>query len=82
MVMVYIDPEFQKLFSKIMDVVLKEKIIKQINKLKENPEVGKPMRFGRKGSRELYISPFRLSYVHNREEDCIMILDLFHKDMQ
>jgi len=36
--------DFQRKFSKIKDSSLKEKIIKQIKKIKENPEIGKPMK--------------------------------------
>ena len=82
MVTVEFDSSFKKLFSKIKDAVLKEKIIKQIAKLKDNPELGKPMRYTRKGTRELYISPFRLSYFYVAEEQKIVILDLYHKDEQ
>ena len=80
MVTVDFDPSFQKIFSKIKDPVLKEKIIKQIIKLKENPELGKPMRYIRKNSRELHIPPFRLSYIFHADK--IIILDLYHKDEQ
>lgn len=82
MVKVDFEQDFQKLFSKIKDPVLKDKIIKQVVKLKDNPELGKPMRYLRKGTRELYISPFRLSYLYIKEEDKILILDLYHKDEQ
>ncbi len=82
MVTAEFDPSFQKTFSKIKDPVLKEKIIKQIGKLKENPELGKPMRYTRKGTRELYIPPFRLSYLYAKEEGNVVILDLYHKDEQ
>lgn len=82
MVTVEFDLAFQKLFSKIKDPALKEKIIKQVAKLKENPELGKPMRYTRKGTRELYTSPFRLSYIYAKENDKIIILDLYHKDEQ
>jgi len=51
-------------------------------KLKMNPELGKPMRYSRKGTREVYISPFRLSYFYLKEEDKLIILDLYHKDKQ
>lgn len=66
MVVVKFDPHFQKLFSKIKDPPLKEKIIKQIAKLKETPEMGKPTQYTRKGTRELYIAPFRLSCIQER----------------
>jgi len=82
MVKVEFDLSFQKIFSKIKDPVLKEKIIKQVVKLKENPVLGKPMMHNRKGTRELYISPFRLSYLYLKEEDRILMLDLYHKDEQ
>jgi len=76
------DENFQRVFSKIKDNSLKEKIIKQLTKIKENPEVGKPMRYSRKGTREIYISPFRLSYSYLKEENKMIILDLYHKKEQ
>ncbi len=80
MVNVYFDEQFKTTFSKIKDKSLKQKIIKQLSKIKENPEVGKPMRYTRKGTRELYIKPFRLSYAYI--EDKIIILNLYHKKKQ
>lgn len=71
---------FKKKFSKIKDRLLKERIIKLLTKIKENPEIGKPMRFSRKGTREVYIAPFRLSYSHKKEK--IIFLDLYHKNNQ
>ena len=80
MVTVIFDPVFEKNFRKIKGLVLKEKIIKQISKIKDNPGIGKPMRYDRKGTRELYILPFRLSY--KIEGEIIYILALYHKDEQ
>jgi len=82
MVDILFDDNFKKIFSKIKDNRLKEHVIKQITKLKDNPEIGKPMRYTRKGTRELYISPFRLSYLYLASENKIIILDLYHKDEQ
>ena len=82
MVIVEYHPGFQKLFSKIKDASTKEKIIKQLKKLRIDPELGKPMRFGRKGTRELYIPPFRLSYTYIKEDDRLILLDLYHKNEQ
>ena len=59
MVIVEFEASFQKIFSKIKDNSLKDKIIKQLTKLKDIPELGKPMRHSRRGTREPYISPFR-----------------------
>ena len=80
MVEVIFDPNFKKDFKKIKDKSVKEKIIKQVSKIKDNTEIGKPMRFERKGTRELYISPWRLSY--KLEGDIVYILALYHKDLQ
>ena len=80
MVEIIIDENFKKKFQKIKNNQTKEKIIKQIEKIKDNPEIGKPMQYERKGTRELYISPYRLSY--ELEEGKIYILDIYHKDQQ
>ena len=82
MVNVAFDGSFHRIFSKIKDRNTKEKILKQISKIKDNPEIGKPMMYSRKGTREVYVSPFRLSYFYIKEEDKIILLDLYHKDEQ
>jgi len=74
--------EFRGIFSKISDRLTKERIIKQIEKIKENPEIGKPMRNVRKGTRELYIGSFRLSYEYFKDKDLVYMLDFYHKDEQ
>lgn len=68
--------EFVRIIKKIKDNLLKEKIAKQIEKIINDPEIGKPMRYSRKGTREVYVSPFRLSYVYVKEENKIILLDL------
>ena len=80
MVDVIFDSLFKKKFQKIKSNAIKERVIKRLSKIKENPEIGKPMRFVRKGTRELYIPPFRLSY--RVDGDVVYILDLYHKDEQ
>ena len=79
MVIIDRDSHFEKTFEKIRDPVLREKVKKQIRKIIQNPEIGKPMRYGRKGTREAYIKPFRLSYAFLPEEDKIILLELYHK---
>lgn len=74
--------KFVEIVKKIKDNAFKEKLEKQIAKVTINPEIGKPMRFGRKGTREVYISPYRFSYVYIPEENKIIFLDLYHKDKQ
>lgn len=82
MVTVIFDPLFQRLIEKIKDNSLKLRIKKQIEKIVNFPEIGKPMRYARKGTREVYISPFRLSYIYIESEDKIIFHDLYHKDKQ
>ena len=52
----------------------------QILKIINSPEIGKPMRYSRKGTREVYVLHFRLSYYYL--DDKIIFLDLYHKDEQ
>ncbi len=82
MVEVIFEEKFKHLFSKIKDSLTKEKIIKQISKIKENPEIGKPMKYSRKGTRELYVPLFRLSYMYDYANQIVYILDFYHKDRQ
>ena len=81
MVEIRIDKKFASIFSKL-DNFMKERVMRQIKKISGNPEVGKPMRNVRKGTRELYVSPFRLSYEYLKERGIIYILDLYHKKKQ
>ena len=76
------DDYFYKALKHIKDRTLKIRIFKQIGKIIENPEIGKPMRNVRKGTREVHIQPFRLSYIYLKDEDKIILLDLYHKDEQ
>lgn len=82
MTKIYFSKEFSKIFSKIKDELLRIKINKQIKKIANNPESGKPMRNVRKGTRELYIKPFRLSYEYNESDNIILIRALYHKKFQ
>ena len=74
-------PNFIKQVNKL-DKSYSDRIDKIIIKVIENPEIGKPMRFDRKGTREVYIKPFRLSYAYDKESDILYLLDVYHKDEQ
>lgn len=82
MVEIIYDKKFQKIYSKIKENLLKDQIKKQIIKITNNPEIGKPMMYSRKGTRETYIKPFRLVYVDYQHKDIIEFLDLYHEDEQ
>jgi len=82
MVVALFEPSFKRLFSKIKSKSVKNKLIKQFAKIRDNPETGKPMKYSRKGTREVYVAPYRLSYYYIKSEDKIVFLDLYHKDQQ
>ena len=74
-----------KLFLKSikhLDSSQKIKLDKQIQKIAENPIVGKTMRFERKGTREVYLHPFRLSYLYDAESHTLFLLEVYHKNRQ
>lgn len=73
---------FLKILSKIKNQADKEKVKKQVERILENPEIGKPMRYSRKGTREVYVAPYRLAYSYNPSEKKIIFLDMYHKDEQ
>ena len=82
MVDIVYDGRFKKFISKIKDNLLLGKIKKQIKKIVDNPEIGKPMRNIRKGTREVHVTPFRLSYTYHKNKDVIEFLEIYHKDKQ
>jgi mRNA-degrading endonuclease RelE of RelBE toxin-antitoxin system len=47
--------------TKRLDGFLREKLGKQIRRLIDNPQIGKPLKYKR-GERSLYVKPFRLVY--------------------
>jgi mRNA-degrading endonuclease RelE of RelBE toxin-antitoxin system len=58
------------------------KVEKLVAKIMNDPEVGKPMRFERKETRELRVPPFRLNYIYDKARDILIFLDVYHKDKQ
>ena len=82
MVDVIFDDNFQRTISKIKDQEIQKGIKNKIQKIIENPEIGKPMRNVRKGTREIYSGSFRISYIYHKERDLLEFLDFYHKDEQ
>lgn len=75
------DDKFKKKLKKL-DNSRKPAAKKLIKKVIDRPTVGKPMRNFRKGTRELYLSPFRLSYHYDEENDFVLFLYIYHKKKQ
>ena len=61
MVEVIYTEKFEKEFKKA-DKSVKEKASKQIKKIIEYPETGKPLRYDLKGERTVYAKPYRIIY--------------------
>ena len=76
------DSRFERSIRKIKDSRLKDQVKKQITKIIKKPETGKPMRYTRKNTRELYVSSYRLSYMSLKKEEKIIFLELYHKNKQ
>lgn len=69
--------EFKKDFKKIKDKTTRIKIIKQLKKLAEMPEAGKPLMYNLKNHRSIRIAPFRIIY--RLENDKIIINCFDHR---
>lgn len=82
MVTIVYSLSFEKTIRKIRDARTKQRVKQQIIRIVNSPKIGKPMRYTRKNTREIYISPFRLSYWYDETQDLIIFLDLYHKDEQ
>ena len=73
--------EFTKIVSKLDRHDL-ERVHKLVQKIIANPAIGKPMRYDRRGTREVYFKPFRISYKYDQHTDFLTFLDLYHKRVQ
>ena len=74
--------EFVKELKKVKDNNTKIKLYKQILRIVENPDVGKPMRYSRKGEQKVYLDSFRLYYKFYPDENVLRIVEFSHKDAQ
>ncbi len=54
--------KFDKELKTVKTKSIKGKIKKQILKIIENPETGKPLKYNLKGERTIYVKPYRIIY--------------------
>lgn len=73
---------FAKSVKKLKHHEVSKQIKNQILKIIENPLLGKPMRYSRQGSREVYIGSHRISYKYYEKEERIFFIEVYHKDEQ
>lgn len=69
--------DFETTFKKIKDKATKKKIIKQIEKVVSNPEVGKPLSYSYRGERRIRLGSYRLIYAV--EGETLYILSFKHR---
>ena len=70
--------KFEKDVKKIKNGSIKTRLKKQIKKISENPNVGKPLKHELKEERTIYIKPFRLIYTV--QEDKLILLKFEHRN--
>jgi addiction module RelE/StbE family toxin len=69
--------KFERDVKKVRDSLLKEKLEKQIRKISENPNLGKPLRYGLKGEWTIRVTPYRLIYAVQGER--LILLRFEHR---
>ncbi len=69
---------FEASFKKTRDKKIKERIKKQIERIIQNPDVGKPLRHDLKGERSIRIEPYRLIY--KVEGETLYLLRFFNRE--
>jgi len=69
--------KFQRDVKGLRDGLVKERLEKQIRKIAEDPDVGKPLRYGLKGEWTVRIAPFRLIYAV--QGDRLLLLRFEHR---
>ncbi|MFA6328376.1 MAG: type II toxin-antitoxin system RelE/ParE family toxin [Candidatus Micrarchaeia archaeon] len=69
---------FRRAVRKIKDGAVKERVKRQVAEILEKPDVGKPLRFERKGERSVWVPPFRIIY--SVEGNAVYFLDFDKRD--
>jgi addiction module RelE/StbE family toxin len=69
--------KFERDIRKIRDASFKERVKTQIRRIADDPEVGKPLRYGLKGERTVRIKPYRLIYAV--QADVLVLLRFEHR---
>lgn len=67
--------EFRKEYRKIKDKETRTRVIKQLQKLAENPEAGKPLHYELKLHRSVRVTPYRIIYRIEKETMVIICFD-------
>ncbi|MGA2784389.1 MAG: type II toxin-antitoxin system RelE/ParE family toxin [Candidatus Bathyarchaeia archaeon] len=75
----YIIPtdKFKDDVKKIRDKAVKEGLQKQIGKVSEDPNFGKPLRYDLRGEWSIYVKPYRLIY--KVDDDKLILLRFEHR---
>ena len=71
--------KFERELRKLRDKPIKDRVKHQIEKVLDNPETGKPLRFALKGERSVYVPPYRLIYAVQGET--LYLLRFEHRKM-
>jgi addiction module RelE/StbE family toxin len=69
--------KFERDFRKIKDRSTQDKLEKQIMKIKDNPDFGKPLKYDLKGEWTTYVKPYRLIY--SVKGDKLILLRFEHR---
>jgi mRNA-degrading endonuclease RelE of RelBE toxin-antitoxin system len=72
----YFERKFKKLTKK--DGLLKERIIRKLQEVINNPDIGKPKRHALRGLRSVHIDPFVVAYVIIK--DTVLLINFDHHD--
>ena len=70
--------KFEKEVKKL-DSSIKIKLIKQIEKIIQEPKIGKPLRYDLKGERTIYVKPYRIIYAFDK--NTITFLRVQHRKL-
>ena len=76
MKVIYTD-RFKRDLQKIKDNNVRERVIKLVQKLIDNPNIGKPLKYDLVGLRSVRVSPFRI--VYEMKDDTLVLHKFQHR---
>ncbi|HIH19370.1 TPA: type II toxin-antitoxin system RelE/ParE family toxin [Candidatus Micrarchaeota archaeon] len=71
--------KFERAVRKIKDEAIKHRVKNQVAEILDRPDMGKPLRFDRKGERSVWVPPFRIIY--SAEGNTVTFLNFGKRDI-
>ena len=74
---IVVTKKFERNLKSLKDKSFLGRVVTQIEKIKNDPDIGKPLRYVLRGEKTIHVGPYRLIYAV--EKDKLILLRFMHR---